>query len=694
VQTCAIRSYQVRDYRKAQKNYEQAAALRPREVYPQKQLDQIARIVGPLVTAEATFDSGKYDEAIQLFRAIALQNPQAPEPHEGIARCYLQKYHKESKERYLDEARESIDKALQLSPRYANGIQLSARIYEAQQDYSKAIEAYTTLQVFDTSSTVYHYKVGQMHELMGDFQTARKSYGMALIDVDNPTAAEIHLQMGKLLLYRLHQTDSALMQFQAAISRDSSQAEPFYMCALAAMDEGEYQTAASQYQKATLRGLNRDSVKSFRARINEIFTQGRVQFGHKQYQAAVYKLEQVVTLDPRNAAAWFWKGKAHYEKTENTQAVDCYSKAIALNPGYGEAYFKRGQAYKAQPNSGQRALEDFTYVIEHKPTEAATSYAERGDVYFNLGSENEFPTIAKEYYRKALEDYLKAEPSFDDKAILEHKLSRLYYRMGKYDLALEYADKAIRHNKNLAEAYYDRGLVHLAEGSLSQAQDDFREAMAKRKGYLPAKLGAAMSHTAFRHAGDLKKAMSLLDQVIAGLNTQNYEVEVGGMSLNEARATASFYRAYTQYLFLRLYPKQNFGSISWRNALGDCELASLYAEQKPQLWADVMTLKGLIVLSTGSIAEAKVAKEAFDNVLAADPDNAWGKYGLAACELVSGATSHTVMPMLQEAFQSQQITWLEISQDPWLKNIKSSSGFRKLRRQYLSPNTGLLGSFF
>ncbi|MEM6343513.1 MAG: tetratricopeptide repeat protein [Bacteroidota bacterium] len=685
-------AYQVRDYRKAQTSYEQAAALRPRETYPQQQLDQIARIVGPLVTAEATYDNGDFDEAIKLFKAIESQNPQAPEPKEGIARCYHQKYLKDPKERYLDESRESIDEALRLSPRYANAVQLSAQIYETQKDYAKAIEAYTTLQVFDTSSTVYHYKIGQMHAQLGDYQTARKSYQKALVDVDDATAAEIHLQMGKLLLYQLRRTDSAYQAFEAAINRDSSMAAPFYMCALTALGKGEHQLAATQYQKAAQRGLARDSIKAWRNRVGDIFTQGRVQFGYKQYKAAVYKLEQVVTLDPRNSAAWFWKGQAHYEQAQNAEAVDCYSKAIALNPAYYEAYYKRGLAYKAQPNSGQRALEDFTHVISQHRADTAQCYSERGDVYFALGSENEFPTIAREYYLKALSDYLNAVEGYPVKAEIEHKLSKLYYRMEKYDYALDYANKAIKHNGKMAEAYYIRGLTYLKTNQLSKAQDDFKKATQERSSYSLAQLGYAMSQLAYRHAKDLKKSILLFETARNGFNRDGFQPEVGGMSVNEAKATASFYRAYAQYLFMRLYPKQSDSRISWNNALNDCETALIYAEDHIEILNDIRTLKGLIILSNGQLSETSKAAESFNSILADTPEDSWAQYGLAACKLVDGETSHSVLPILEEAFKKKEITWLEISQDPWLKNIKSSAGFRKLRRQYLAPMTGPLGS--
>ncbi|MEL7532808.1 MAG: tetratricopeptide repeat protein [Bacteroidota bacterium] len=685
-------AYQVRDYRKAQNSYEQAAALRPREAYPQQQLNQIARIVGPLVTAEATYDNGDFDEAIKLFKDIETKNPQAPEPKEGIARCYHQKYLQDPRERYLDEARESIDEALALSPRYANAVQLSAQIYETQKDYAKAIEAYTTLQVFDTSSTVYHYKIGQMHEQMGDYQTARKSYQKAIVDVDDATAAEIHVQMGKLLLYRLRRTDSAYQAFEAAINRDSSKAEPFYMCALTALGNGEHQLAATNYQKAALRGLARDSIKSWRNRVGKIFTQGRVQFGYKQYKAAVYKLEQVVALDPRNSAAWFWKGQAHYEQAQHALAVDCYSTAIALNPAYYEAYYKRGLAYKAQPNSGQRALEDFTHVISQHRADTAQCFAERGDVYFALGSENEFPTIAREYYLKALSDYLNAVEGYPVKAEIEHKLSKLYYRMEKYDYALEYANKAIKHNSDMAEAYYFRGLTYLKTNQLSKAQSDFKKATQERKSYSLAQLGLAMSQLAYRHAKDLKKAIFMLETARNGFNRDGFQPEIGGMSVNEAKATASFYRAYAQYLFMRLYPSQSDSRISWNNALNDCETAALYGRGNVEIMNDIMTLKGLIILSNGQLSETEKAAESFKRILAETPEDSWAKYGLAACKLVEGETSHTVLPMLEEAFEKKEISWLEISQDPWLKNIKSSAGFRKLRRQYLAPMTGPLGS--
>ena len=65
------------------------------------------------------------------------------------------------------------------------------------------------------------------------------------------------------------------------------------------------------------------------------------------------------------------------------QAIEDYSRAIEIKPGYADAYNNRGIAYNSLGNYRQ-AIEDYNRAIEIKP-DFADAYYNRGVVYLTQG---------------------------------------------------------------------------------------------------------------------------------------------------------------------------------------------------------------------------------------------------------------------------------------------------------------------
>ena len=83
------------------------------------------------------------------------------------------------------------------------------------------------------------------------------------------------------------------------------------------------------------------------------------------------------------AYAVFYDGVSHRYKREYQKAVECFSKAIELNPRQVSAYINRGIAYSAMGNS-DRAIQDYDRAIEMEPT-SASAYSGRGNAYTTKG---------------------------------------------------------------------------------------------------------------------------------------------------------------------------------------------------------------------------------------------------------------------------------------------------------------------
>ena len=72
----------------------------------------------------------------------------------------------------------------------------------------------------------------------------------------------------------------------------------------------------------------------------------------KQVEAKITDEERLL-----QANEWFEKGYQHSLNNEHDSAIEAYTKAIALDPNYADAYTNRGIAYALSGNMG-RAISD------------------------------------------------------------------------------------------------------------------------------------------------------------------------------------------------------------------------------------------------------------------------------------------------------------------------------------------------
>jgi len=171
------------------------------------------------------------------------------------------------------------------------------------------------------------------------------------------------------------------------------------------------------------------------------------------------------TVDPKNIS----KAEIHYRKAEIMldrgelrNASKTLIQAIALNPGYIEAYAKLGMIYLRQ--------EQFNKA-ENIFRKLALSVSENPSYYSNLGlslySQHKLEE-AKNYYKKAIElDDTRAGRFFS--------LGQIYYELKELEAATDNMKKAIMlESRNLdflltlAQIYLDRNLPEQAREVLNE----------------------------------------------------------------------------------------------------------------------------------------------------------------------------------------------------------------------------------
>ena len=92
----------------------------------------------------------------------------------------------------------------------------------------------------------------------------------------------------------------------------------------------------------------------------------------------------------------------------------------------------------------------------------AWAHNNRGVAYYYIGR-----------YELAIEDYDRAIRLGPENAVALSNRANAYYHLGQYELVIEDCDEAIRLDPGLAPAYRNRGRAYMALGHVYRAHGDF-----------------------------------------------------------------------------------------------------------------------------------------------------------------------------------------------------------------------------
>jgi FKBP-type peptidyl-prolyl cis-trans isomerase len=195
---------------------------------------------------------------------------------------------------------------------------------------------------------------------------------------------------------------------------------------------------------------------------------------------------------PTDAATYYKRGHAYFQKHEYKKAIIEFTRTIQLAPDLALAYGYRGSTY-LQLNDYDKAITDLTKSIQLDPN-TASSYSNRSLAYRAIGK-----------YNDAIVDCNRAiriKPNF-----LEAYNNRgLAYRLlGEYDKAIADYNEAIRINPDYVRVYYNRGTVYDSKGEFDKAIADYTKSIQ-----LDATFAQAYQHRAFTYlkSNEFKNAIT------------------------------------------------------------------------------------------------------------------------------------------------------------------------------------------
>ncbi|MDD5115473.1 MAG: tetratricopeptide repeat protein, partial [Candidatus Omnitrophica bacterium] len=259
---------------------------------------------------------------------------------------------------------------------------------------------------------------------------------------------------------------------------------------------------------------------------SEVLNKGVALYSLGRHESALACYDKAISIDPRQADAYYNRGNVYHEKGEIEKAVSDYSKAIELNPVYIRAYYNRAVFYQGRDNLVQ-AIFDYNKVISIDPRQA-DAYYNRGRAYYTRGdlkqSVSDFskaieinPDYLSAYYNrgKAYYDKEELDPAISDfsrvietdprQADAYYNRGNAYYDKGELNLAVSDFSKAIELNPKYAESYNNRGIAYHKKGELDQAISDYSKAIELNPKYAESYNNRGI---AYHKKGELDQAIS------------------------------------------------------------------------------------------------------------------------------------------------------------------------------------------
>ena len=225
---------------------------------------------------------------------------------------------------------------------------------------------------------------------------------------------------------------------------------------------------------------------------NQLVDQGNRAFNQKNYRGAIEKYAEAVVLVPRNGAARYWKGYAHYYLKEFPTALTEFS--FAEEQGHPAAAISKVRWYiHYEAKNYDAAMADVRRALQAEPNDQMLLRAS-GDLNFE-----------KQNYRESLAAYQKALSGAPNDGNLHYSVARVQLALGDTKgQESAAAAAATKPTQYIGDSYY----------LLADAQHKLRKYSEAVKSYNMALASKPDTVEIYRALGDIYRAQSQFSQAI------------------------------------------------------------------------------------------------------------------------------------------------------------------------------------
>ena len=198
-------------------------------------------------------------------------------------------------------------------------------------------------------------------------------------------------------------------------------------------------------------------------RVGTLLKLAEFQLILEQHEEALFTLERLRIVEPRNAEMFFMFGEVFRDMDRTDEAISAYQAAVDSDPELVDAYIRIGRLYEEK--GSPIALRFYDNALRVDPLNQ-TALLAKGNYY---GDQDDLPnalTTYKEMIRTAPQD-----------ADGYYNAGLIYLDMDSIQSARQHFDLAIKVAPSFAKAYYYRGLASQFMGNAAAARDDYEKAL-------------------------------------------------------------------------------------------------------------------------------------------------------------------------------------------------------------------------
>lgn len=295
---------------------------------------------------------------------------------------------------------------------------------------------------------------------LGDYFMERESYDSAVICYEHyarsypaDTGVIFYLATSQ---YFIRQYDNAIVNFEIALRKEPKRAELYNWVGVCQLLSGNYLGARDNFKECIR--LDNDYSLAY-------FNLGKTQYELEDYGSAAKNLEKAQEMMPGDPDLMKMLADIYYNTGKWNKSKNIYESLFVLNKHSERINYRLGDIY-LRLGQWEKAVTYLTYFLEIVPG-SVEAEKKIGIGYYNLDKY----TIAIDHFDKA------AKTLWDDKELMLFS-SIAANRLGDYQKAVDYANRAITLDKNYARAYYQlvtayTGLKEkkLAKENLAKAKD-------------------------------------------------------------------------------------------------------------------------------------------------------------------------------------------------------------------------------
>ncbi len=232
-------------------------------------------------------------------------------------------------------------------------------------------------------------------------------------------------------------------------------------------------------------------------------------YNQGQFSTVVEQAQGLTKQYPNTLIIWNILGASTAQIGELDDAIDAYTKLIALKPDYYEAYNNMGLTFKNQGKLEQ-AIEAYNKSIAIKP-DYANAYSNMGVALKVQGKLDE-----------AIEALKKSISLKPDYPVAYYHMGSIFQYQGKLDEAIEAYNNSIALKLDYSEAYFNLGSIFHDQSKLDKAIEAYKKSISIKPDFAIAYSNMGLT---FHDQGKLDKAIEAFKKSIS-LKPDYYEAYV------------------------------------------------------------------------------------------------------------------------------------------------------------------------